>query len=62
MLALQQPYKPSPVLDAPASDSEVKGVWFVVSAKHIDGKWKYRPVVFNIQTGMEVVEEWEVQR
>lgn len=59
MLALQQPHKPSPVLDAPAStsDSKIKDVWFVLSAKRIDGKQKYRAVAFNIQTGMEVVEE-----
>lgn len=59
MLALQQPYKPSPVLDASAStsDSEVKDIRFVVSAKHIVGKWKYRAVAFNVQTGMELVEE-----
>lgn len=60
MLASPQPYKPSPILDAPAltSDSEVKDVCFVdVSAKCIDGKWKYRAVASNIHTGMEVVEE-----
>lgn len=28
-----------------------------MSAKCIDGKWKYRAIAFNIQTGVEVVEE-----
>lgn len=37
--------------------TEVKDVWFTdASVKRIDGKWKYRVVALNIQTGMEVVE------
>lgn len=38
--------------------TEVKDGWFTdASVKCIDGKWKYRAVALNIQTGMEVVEE-----
>lgn len=60
MLALQQPYKPSSIPDAPAftSKSKVKGVWFTdASAKHINGKWKYRAVALNIETGVEVIKK-----
>lgn len=56
MLALQQPYKPSPIQDAPTltSDSKVKDTRFTdSSAKCIDGKWKYRAVALNIQ------QEWK---
>lgn len=58
MLSLQQPYKPSPISDAPAftSNSEVKGVWFTdASAKCLNGKWKYRAVALNIEMGVEVI-------
>lgn len=47
MLALQQLHNPSAILGIPAvtSYSEVKDVWFTdASAKHFDGKWKYRAV------------------
>lgn len=38
--------------------TEDKDGWFTdASVKCIDGKWKYRAVALNIQTGMEVVEE-----
>lgn len=60
MLALQQPYKPSPILDAPAftSNSKGKGGCFTdASAKRVNGKWKYRAVALDTETGMDVIEE-----
>ena len=60
MLALQQPYKPSPILDGPAftSNSKGKGGCFTdASAKRVNGKWKYRAVALDTETGMDVIEE-----
>lgn len=47
MLALKQLHKPGAILGIPVvmSHSEVKGIWFTdASAKHINGKGKYRVV------------------
>ena len=61
-LALQQPFKPSPILDAPpfTEDSPTEGVWFSdASAKRVDGKWQYKAVALEIKTGKQVIEEGE---
>lgn len=61
-LALQQPFKPSPILDAPPLTEVVptEDIWFTdVSAKRVSGKWQYKAVALNINTNKQVIEERE---
>ena len=59
-LALQQPLKPSPILDAPPLTENMlaDGIWFTdASAQRIKGKWQYRAMALDITTGKQVVED-----
>ncbi|KAK4806386.1 hypothetical protein QYF61_016236 [Mycteria americana] len=61
-LALQQPFKPSPILDAPplTEGTPTENIWFTdASAKRVNGKWQYKAVALHITTGKQVVEEGE---
>ncbi|KAK4828000.1 hypothetical protein QYF61_022777, partial [Mycteria americana] len=61
-LALQQPFKPSPILDAPplTEGTPAENIWFTeASAKSVNGKWQYKAVALDITTGKQVVEEGE---
>ncbi|KAK4807137.1 hypothetical protein QYF61_018478, partial [Mycteria americana] len=61
-LALQQPFKPSPILDAPplTEGTPTENIWFTdASAKRVHGKWQYKAVALDITTGKQVVEEGE---
>ncbi|KAK4811127.1 hypothetical protein QYF61_019758 [Mycteria americana] len=61
-LALQQPFKPSPILDAaPLTEgTPTENIWFTdASAKRVNGKWQYKAVALDITTGKQVVEEGE---
>ena len=61
-LALKQPFKPSPILDAPpfTKETRTEGVWFTdASAKRTDGKRQYGAAALEINTGRQVIEERE---
>ncbi|KAK4810552.1 hypothetical protein QYF61_004515, partial [Mycteria americana] len=61
-LVLQQPFKPSPILDAPplTEGTPTENIWFTdASAKRVNGKWQYKAVALDITTGKQVVEEGE---
>lgn len=50
-LALQQPFKPSPILAAPPLTEwmAAEDIWFTdASAKRVSGKWQYKAVALNI--------------
>ena len=61
-LALQQPFKPSPILDAlPLTEgTPTENILFTdASAKRAGGKWQYKPIALDITTGKQVTEEGE---
>lgn len=59
-LVLQQPFKPSPILDAqPLTEvTPTENIWFTdASAKMVNSKWQYKAVALDITTGKQITEE-----
>ena len=60
--ALQQPFKPSPILDAlPFTEgTPTENIWFTdASAKRVNGKWQYNTIALDITTSKQVIEGGE---
>ena len=59
LFVLQQPSKPSPILDAPplTEGTPTENFWFMdASAKRVNSKWQYKTFALDITTGKQVIE------